>query len=232
VGGAGFTGPLDALGGKRGLIRALTDKYDFSKLEHQSGESLRIENAYVKPYAACRHCHPAVDTALNILRDAAIDPRDVEAVEVKTYRWAVGGHEHTEIQGVSSAKMSTPYSVAVALLHGKAGLNEFMPEILADPQIQALTKKVRVVADAALTDLFPHKRAAVTRISLNNGQTFTSRVDLPKGEPEHPLTGPELLAKFAELASYGGKTRQDKEQIQALVETIEDSLDQLFPFLP
>lgn len=228
VGGAGFTGPLDALGGKRGLIATLTDRFDPAKLERQSGECLRIENAYVKPYAACRHCHPAVDTALNIIRDEAFDPRNVQAVEVKTYHWAVGGHDHSDIQGVSSAKMSTPYSVAVALLYGKAGLNEFMPEKLADPAVQALTHKVRVIADAELTSLFPAQRAASTEIVLNNGQRFANRVDLPKGEPEYPLSEAELRAKFTELAMYGGKTAREAERIQTLVDEIETGLEDLY----
>lgn len=231
MGGAGFTGPLDALGGKRGLIASLTDRFEPDKLKRQSGECLRIEEVYVKPYAACRHCHPAVDNALNMIKQEAFAPHDVKQIVVKTYHWAVGGHDHTEIQGVSSAKMSTPYSVAVALLFGKAGLNEFMPEKLGDPEVQTLTGKVRVIADPELTSLFPSHRAAVTEISLSSGRTLVNRVDLPKGEPENPLTGLELREKFMELAKLGGKTAQEAERIQVLVDEIDTGLEKLYSHL-
>ena len=50
-------------------------------------------------------------------------------------------------KGAYSAKMSTPYSTAVALIYGKAGLQEFGEDVLENDTVKVLTKKVEVVAD-------------------------------------------------------------------------------------
>ncbi len=228
---SGFVGPGNVLTGKRGFIPVLTNKYKLEKLNRLAGDYLRVENAYVKPYAACRHSHPAVEATLNILQETDVKPHDIASVKVDTYYWAVGGHEHTTIQGVSSAKMSTPYSVAVALVTAKAGLSEFVEEMLNNREVTELTQKVLVVSDDALTALFPEKRAAIVQINLTNGKSYKSRVDIPKGEPENPLSEKELLEKFTELATHGGKTFDDVHEIHNLVMHIENNLGRLLKHL-
>ena len=112
------------------------------------------------------------------------------------------GHDHTDIQGAYSAKMSTPYSTAVALIYGKAGLQEFEKEVLEDKTIQELTRKVEVVADDKLSGIFPEKQSAILTITTSKNE-YSERVDFPKGEPENPLTDQEFYDRYAALMSYG-----------------------------
>ncbi len=226
-----FIGPNDVLGGKRGLFNVLTDNYDLSKLRSNTNDLLRVENCYVKPYAACRHCHPAIESALNLLDSERLTHKDIDKINVYTYYWAVKGHDHKNINGVSSAKMSTPYSVAVAIIKGKAGIYEFMPEVIQDSEIVKLTNKVTVLSDDDLTNLFPQKRAAIVEFLKKDGTIVRNRVDIPKGEPENPLSDEELKDKFIELSLYGNKNMSEINEIFQIVMDIENRIDNLYPLL-
>ncbi len=218
---AGFNGHDDVLSGEMGLISIVSDKYDLSELIGKFGSPLGIHNIYMKPYAACRHCHPAIEAALKIRSDNNLSCTDISNVKVTTYYWAVGGHEHTEILGVNSAKMSIPYSVSVALCSGKAGMDEFSLEKIDDTDVLSLTKKISVIDRQELTDLVPQKRAAIVDVITKDNQTFTARIDLPKGEPETALSDEELEDKFFSLAVFSGKTSEESEQIVQTIWNID-----------
>jgi 2-methylcitrate dehydratase PrpD len=99
---AGFHGPDDILGGKRGFFALMSDQYDISGLSDEAGCEYNIKFIYRKPYAACRHCHPPIEAAINIRNRQGIRGKDVKSINVYTYKQAVFGHDHTTIQGMPS----------------------------------------------------------------------------------------------------------------------------------
>lgn len=167
-----------------------------------------IMKAYVKPYASCRYTHPAVEAAAHLRALAPLD--EVEEIGVRTYALAVSGHDHTEIKGSASAKMSIPYALAAGFIYGKAGLQEFSEEAVRGEEILALTKKVRVEADEEMSKAFPAIQAAEVTIRLKDGKCFSERVDFPKGEPENPLSEEEFRERFDGLMAYAGQKKADK----------------------
>lgn len=199
MGRLALPGPDDMLGGKRGLLAVLTDTPNHSFLTDFGNEDYRIEGVYRKVYAACRHCHPAIEAAVAICNATNLQPEDVDRVEVHTYKLAVGGHDHTLIQGISSAKLSTPYSVALAIVKGNAGFEDFNEENLNDDTIMALTQKVRVVEDEQLTAQSPAIRGARVVLYMKSGDRFEKSVLYPKGEPENPMRYEEIRQKTAAL---------------------------------
>lgn len=231
VAASGFAGPEDVLGGDHGFLQLISDKYDAGALLESCQDQWAIRRIYVKPYAACRHCHAPIEAALALRSQHHISPDQVSSVHVDTYRWAVTLHDHTDIQGVESARMSIPYSVAVALVAGNAGLTEFDKKSIIKTDILALSKKVRVTASDELTALVPEKRSAIVEVQLRDGRKLSERVDLPKGEPENPMTDDELQAKFVDLAMYGGRTRQEAEAIADCVWNIEERIDELWKLI-
>ncbi len=229
---AGFQGPTDILSGERGFLTITSSSCDLTQLKKNKKDPLGIENVYMKPYAACRHCHPPIEAALKIRSDTKVKPEIIKEIKIFTYKWAVALHDHTKIDGVSSAKMSTPYSVAAVLVTGKAGLHEFEIDKTRDIQILSLAQKVKVYSDEKLTSLVPRKRSAIVEITTNDNNLYIEKVDLPKGEPERPLSERELKEKFLSLAIYGGKS---KNQANAIIRHIwnldDDNLNALFPLL-
>ena len=197
---AGFKGHPDPLGG-RGFLRMMTGRDDVELKPVFLNGTYAIMKSYTKPYASCRYTHPSVEAAIHLRKE--IPAQDVARIDIKTYDLAVSGHDHTEIPGSYSAKMSIPYATAAGLLYGKAGFAEFTEEAVADEQILDVTRRIHVEADDALSAVFPGIQAAVVQITAADGRTFTERVDFPKGEPENPLTEEEFRSRYDDLMAFG-----------------------------
>ena len=219
LGKARFKAPNDALGGKRGFLAVMTDKPKTEFMTDFSKGEFCIQSIYNKPYASCRHTHSAIESAMRIRCQDGFRLEELESICVRTYKLAVAGHDHTQIDGISSAKMSMPYSVAVALATGKAGLNEFSEEMVFNKNILDIASKVQIVADDELTALCPQCRAAIVEVKTKSG-FFSARTDYPKGEPENPLTQEEFNQKIEGLVSFAG---YNKRVYNALIKMVNCS---------
>ena len=202
---AGYSGPSDPMGGKRGLLAVMSENPNIELLTHFAEDRCEIERIYRKPYAACRHCHPAIEAALKIKHDYRLTANDIASVRVETYKLAVGGHDHKDIQGVASAKLSTPFSVALALVKDQAGIDDFNLANIHDNVILDLCNRVEVVVNDELTSWSPQKRAAIVSITTTGGNRYSWEVDYPKGEPENPMTRSEMEEKYRMLTEDSNK---------------------------
>lgn len=220
IGRLAMPGPDDILGGKRGFLAALTDTPHAEMLTDFTNEDYTIEGIYQKVHAACRHCHPAIDATIDMRNEINLHPEQVDRIEVHTYKLAVGSHDHTEIRGISSAKLSTPFAVAMAIVKGSGGYADYNKEALDDCHLKNLTRKVRVIEDDELTQRSPAIRGARVTLYLKDGGVFEATCLYPKGEPEHPLTKEELEVKFRSLAEYGGWS---KEKCNMIIQSIWNS---------
>lgn len=213
IGKLALPGPDDILGGKRGFLAALTDTPKPGFLTEFNDEGYCIEGIYQKIHAACRHCHPAIDATLDMRNDLNLQPEQIEKIEVHTYKLAVGSHDHTQIMGISSAKLSTPYAVALAIVKGSCGYADYNEDNLNDYWIKNLTRKVSVIEDENLTAQSPAVRGARVTIYLKDGNEYEAPCLYPKGEPENPLTQEELENKFRGLAMYGGLSESECDEV-------------------
>ena len=124
---AGFKGnPHISLGSYRGYLKMMTGRDGVELKGVLLNGTYAIQKSYTKPYASCRYTHPAVEAAIHMKDKVKVE--FVEGINIKTYSLAVSGHDHTEIPGSYSAKMSIPYATAAGLLYGKAGLQQFSEE--------------------------------------------------------------------------------------------------------
>lgn len=213
---AGFKGHADPLGGYRGFLKMMTGEENVEVKPTLQNGSYAIMKSYTKPYASCRYTHPSVEATIHIRNQYGIKASEVKEIHIDTYNLAVSAHDHTDIKGSYSAKMSIPYSVAVALVYGRAGLQEFDEEVLRNADILALTKKVKVVANDELSNNFPSKQSAIVRIVTSKGE-YVKHVDYPKGEPENPLTEEEFYNRYVALMTYGGITNNIYSSIYEMV---------------
>ncbi len=205
---AGFKGNPDPLGSHRGYIKMMTGRTDIGIKTADQDESYAIMKAYTKPYASCRYTHPAVEAAI-FLRES-INPDEVDKILIRTYKFAVDGHDHVEISGSYSAKMSIPYSFAVSFLCGKAGLTEFSEEYICRNDILRFIRCIKVEADETLSAFFPRKQSAIVTVRKKNGTEIIHRVDIPKGEPNNPISAKEFKERFFGLMDYAKNSNGDK----------------------
>lgn len=223
---AGFKGHVDPLGGYRGFLKMMTgDENTVIKPTLLNG-TYAIMKSYTKPYASCRYTHPPVEAAIHLRDKFGLKPENVRQIKVETYNLAVSGHDHTDVKGAYSAKMSTPYSTAVALIYGKAGLQEFSEENLQNPLVRSLTGKVQVVADEEMSRIFPDKQSALVSILTDNG-SYSERVDFPKGEPENPMTEAEFRSRYEGLMAFGNVDKNVYETVYEMIDNQDLNVSEL-----
>ena len=225
---AGFCGPSDALDGDTGFLKMNSTAYNEDILTGKR-DFLYLEKIYQKPYASCRHTHPEIEACFKIRKTNGFDVRDVERVEITTYKGVIGKHDFKDIHGESSARMSIPYSAVIALWTGKAGIAEFAEPYVSDPEILDLTQKVEIVSDEELSRLVPDKRVAIVNVHMCNGKVLSERVEYPKGEPENPLSPEENLAKFLSMTEHAGIASEKAQSIfQEIIHNEKPDLQQIW----
>lgn len=228
---SGLTAPNDVLNGRTGFLQILAGGYDSAALFPSEDLPLSLERVYFKPYAACRYTHPAIEAAFQIRAAHLINLNMIETIQVRTYELAVKHHDHTTINNVSSAKMSIPFSVAVALANGRAGIEDYTESTIADPVLQNLTFKVQVRPNERWTSLFPGKTGAEVTVVMANGCKHIAEVDMPKGEPDNPLTDAELNSKFDSLAEFRGLSKPAITTLKAAVWNVSSNANDLYQLL-
>lgn len=204
----------DILGGKRGFVNILSEDADKSSMIRPE-EYYEIERIYTKPYASCRHSHPAIDAALTIMKQNRLTADRIADIRISIYKHALPGHDHKTICGMTSAKLSIPYSVAAACVLGDCGIPAFSQDNMESPVIRKLMDSIELQENPEYTEQFPSRRIADAVIHDTEGNTYSSIAEFAKGEPENPLTDSELHMKFKGLFAYSRNTHAD-EVIQAV----------------
>lgn len=207
---AGFGGTLANL--EVAFARLLGSRVAYAPV---STERPRILGGYFKRHSACALTHPAIEAALRL---APVAPSDVASVEVGVPRSGLRVATLPR-EGALSRRFSLPYAVAVSLLRGRAG-----PEQFDDADLVALdlARRVAVVESAEATDAWPTRSCSTVRVRAVSGvERSASCADAPDG-----LSAAELARKFSELtgadvARWGTLMDLDEsEPIGALLELL------------
>lgn len=229
----GFTGCTDALENPRGFGSLYSETFDPSELTRGLGGSPKILEVAHKPYPGCRHLHSSRDALLGILREAVGESSlGLDRVEKVTARISSTGAAYVDDpvpwapgKGMYGPNFSAQFNLALVLQEGEAGLRRlFEPgyalEMVNDPRLQKMMGRVEVVHDEELNRAWPH--AWASEVTLRTTQdTYTLRVDLPKGEPENPMSYQELLDKFTILATAKAFTNERSQEIAQAVERLD-----------
>ncbi len=163
------------------------------------GDSWLIEQQYFKPWPVCRWAHGPIDAALQLRAEHGLNAADIAAVELCTFhestRLAIAAPKTTE-----EAQYSSSFPVAVALVRGGVGPADVAGDALQDPEILRLSHATTMVEDDTANAAFPATRLARVTLVLRDGTRLESDWNQPKWDPAHPVTAPDLRAKFHDLA--------------------------------
>lgn len=213
----GFTGAGAVIEGEKGFCRAMAPAFDLSRITEALGNPpYKIQENSFKIHASCRHTHPAVDLALDLVARHEIDGGEVLSVSVRTYRTALNITSNSAPKTVFDAKFSLPFCVALALKRGSCGLRDFSEENLWDPEVRDLMSRVHLEVDDELDRAHPAKWGAAVEIETRSGRSCSGRTDFPRGDPENPVDDDLLVSKFRLLAleSWG------EERVNALCRAV------------
>jgi 2-methylcitrate dehydratase PrpD len=198
----GFRASADALTGPQGFLAAMDSEH--RSLEPAAADlSVRWEiletGIAVKLYPSCAATHPPLDALLDLKREAAFTPEQVECIDVEvdsmTPRLLLYDRPSTGLE----AKFSMPFCAAAAVVVGHPRIDTFAPRVIEDRPVQQLMSRVRMRTNAAFDTATPLSRAAVT-VTLRDGRLLTKTVDGARGYPGR-LDTEELAAKFASCAA-------------------------------
>lgn len=202
----GITGPLTALEGRFGFLRAFLDEnFDEDVITSGLGSEWSVPAINFKPYPSNHFTHTGIDAAI-ALRQRGLSAEDVSSLvlgvsgpvlpsigePIETKREPTTGYQ---------AQFSGPYTVAAALLGGHGlglGLDDFTDVLACDPRYRALAAKVEVIEDPSCTEVFPHQFASVLTATTTSGELMVERVMVNRGGSQRPLTEDELEVKFAD----------------------------------
>ncbi len=208
MGRAGFKGPSTVFEGEHGFFRAFAPSVvpDFTVLTDRLGERWETTRLAFKPFACGTMAQPFVDCAIR-LAQRGIAAHDIRSLECSVGEGTV--HRLWEPLDVKrcppsayAAKFSTPYCIAIAFLHGNAGLAEFDEELILDPSVLALSKRVSYAIDA--DDEYPRNYTGHIRATLTDGTVVEEKQPYLRGGVRQPLEQEELIQKCAANISYGG----------------------------
>jgi 2-methylcitrate dehydratase PrpD len=180
----------------------------------------------IKVHACCRFSGPVADCAIDLYRQG-VRAKDVKKILAKVGDFSVRilcNPPESKYRPVThvDAQFSLPYAIAVAICKNRTGVDEFREDVLNDPEVLKLANKVTWEIDPKAEALYPKAYPATLIATLNDGRTFESHVDYPKGDPENPATLQEVVDKFDMLTEkYFTKQKRSDivEEIQKLEKT-------------
>jgi 2-methylcitrate dehydratase PrpD len=204
---AGVTGPLDGIA--TGIARAAADWLDESRVTAQLGNDWRISSNRLKPYACGVVSHPAIDAATRI-RSAFNNGETVQTVthvQAGVHPLVLDAMGIQRPQTNLQAKFSIYHCIAVGLLDGVGGPEEFSLERVRSSDV----RRVRELVDVNIEPACKLDEVSLT-VQFADGHLRNVHIDSSTGQGG--LTDSGLETKVHELADE----RIGRERVSYLLE--------------
>ena len=199
----GFTGATHILEGKQGMAAGMSSDADPARLVEELGESWAVLDTSFKFHASCRHTHPAADALLRAMQENSLAADRISRVRTQVHGAAIDVlGPVTDPRTVHQAKFSMGFVLALIALRGVAGIEDFTDESIRDPELRAFHDKVEMVFDPEIDAAYPRRWVGLVEVETTDGHEFTSRVEVPKGDPGNPLSRAEIEDKARRLAAF------------------------------
>jgi 2-methylcitrate dehydratase PrpD len=211
----GFTSDLTAFEGEFGWAatlnaRSLPSAPELAVALRTSWE-LDEPGIVLKRYPACGATHCALDAIIAIKKEHALDADEIEQIVCEASPFAKTVLLYSRPDTALEAKFSMEFSLAVAAIEGRAGLEQYSDAWAKDPRVRALLARTvfrsrddlspNVSADAVPAEVHVHAR----------GTVFSHQVRVPSGDPRNPMTPNERLEKFVDCVAGSYPADQARE---------------------
>ncbi len=181
----------------------------------------------LKFYSCVGSNHTTLDAIRDMQRRRPFAPDDVERIVVHGSQVTVDHVGWTyRPEGLTSAQLNLPFCVATLLLEGDVFVDQFRPEAVDDAARIALSRKVEVVHDPAITALGANFRHKVrVEVHFRDGTVATETREAPRGSEQSFASEAEIVEKFRKLTRAVMGERQRDALIDAVLglEKLEDA---------
>ena len=144
---AGFEGPRTVLEGEFGFLKVFCTRWDEADLTRGLGETYVVSTTVLKRYPCHATAHAAVRAARDLQAEHGFTGAAVEAITVTGTQRMIERHNILEPADLMLAQYSIPFSLALALYREARDPESWDETALADPQIRALARRVRLVPE-------------------------------------------------------------------------------------
>ena len=223
----GFTGAQRILEGERGMAAGMSSDADPDRLVDGLGERWAVLETSFKYHAACRHTHPSADALFKGMEEHALRADDIASVRARVHAAAIDVlGPVSDPRTIHQSKFSMGFVLALIAEKGSTGIDDFTEEALADAGLRAFSKRVEMVLDEEVDAAYPRRWIGVVEIETPGSKRFTSRVEVPKGDPGNTLSSEELEEKARNLAAYGGgASGEEMDRIVARAWSLDEETD-------
>ena len=189
-----FAGPAEPLNGSQGYYNALVETPKLSLLTERLGENWEIMKTSYKPYPCGFVVHAALDCVLDWRRK---NP-GVEVTKVVVTGNPLLGirTDRPNISTSAQSQVSVQHALAVALVSGKAGVEQFSDACVNDARVVALSGKVEVQRDESFATV-----ASAVDITTADGKVHKLVQKAARGSDHNPMTDQDLEEKLRNAAA-------------------------------
>ncbi len=202
----GYSGPEHVIDGKEGLFHVFGHEWDVAKLTGalpaSADDHYRILDCGMKSFPIEALSHAPLTAMMKVVKENNIQAADVAEIKVEVIARAadiLGDPHKYRPNSKETADHSLPYCLAAGLLDGMVTPLQFKDSRIKDPALIPVMDKVKIVPNQEFEALFPKFQPSRVTITTTGGQSFSKRVDVPKGDPRDPMTEDEIAVKFTAL---------------------------------
>ncbi len=202
---AGFTGIVDVFeapyGGFCTTFSRSTDRFDRDELVAGLGERFETMRISLKFYSCVGSNHTTLDAIRDIRARRPFTLDELDRIVVHGSQVTV---DHVgwpyRPDSMTTAQLNLPFCVATLLIEGDVSVDQFKPGAIDDPERIALSRKVEVVHDPAITALGSAYRHKVrVEVRLRDGSVHTETREAPRGSEQSFASEADIVAKFRSL---------------------------------
>ncbi|PDQ22976.1 MmgE/PrpD family protein [Mesorhizobium sanjuanii] len=198
----GVEGPPQPLEGPRGFLKVCSDQPKPELIEGGLGRDWEMLRNMFKPYPCGVVLNPVIDACLSARANPDFSADRIAEVVVRGAPLLKARADRPEVTTGREGQVSAQHAVAVSLLRGRAGAEEFSDAAVNDRQVKALRAKVQAVEIDAGTPV----EAAHVSIRYADGFSVEVTEEVATGSLARPMSDAALREKFAALAHYGCPT--------------------------
>ncbi len=196
----GVKGPHLPFVGKAGWCTYVSRKPFTLDVWGGNGVPFKVDETFIKQRPARYITIPAIFAAERVAPIHHV--RDVKEVTVESFQRAVDGTHphHWDPRSRETADHSIPYVVAATLMDGTITSRSYDDAHLNDPELRALMKKIKIVADADFTKAHEQSSQHYTRVTvLAADRVLVGESGGPNGDLSDVLSDAQIEEKFRAL---------------------------------
>lgn len=179
----------------RGWAHVLSTRFDPATLTEGLGAHFELSRNMYKPYPCGLVVHAVIDGCIEMKRLHAIEPRDIERVELRVNPMVLElTGKKTPATGLEG-KFSVYHAAAIGLLYGRANESEYADEVVRNADVIAIRDRVHAIVDREVTSFLE----AHVSITLRDGRVLEHHVPHALGTLQRPMSDADLEAKFRAL---------------------------------